>query len=186
MARGYAVVFRHRHSFRSRRHASRGGSFDPPLDELRDARRNYFAAAFFAGAFLATAFFAGAFFAGAFLATAFLATAFFAGAFLATAFFAGAFLATAFFAAAFFAGAAFFAAAFFAGAAFFTAAFLAGAAFFAAVATFPPWVSRWSLTDLVNRHSDDLGRNRVTPAHSTQQRPVVTTVHRSLAERDHS
>ncbi len=156
MARGYAVVFRHRHSFRSRRHASRGGSFDPPLDELRDARRNYFAAAFFAGAFLATAFFAGAF------------------------------LATAFFAAAFFAGAAFFAAAFFAGAAFFTAAFLAGAAFFAAVATFPPWVSRWSLTDLVNRHSDDLGRNRVTPAHSTQQRPVVTTVHRSLAERDHS
>ncbi len=176
MARGYAVVFRHRHSFRSRRHASRGGSFDPPLDELRDARRNYFAEAFFAGAFLATAFFAGAFFAGAFLATAFLATAFFAGAFLATAFFA----------AAFFAGAAFFAAAFFAGAAFFTAAFLAGAAFFAAVATFPPWVSRWSLTDLVNRHSDDLGRNRVTPAHSTQQRPVVTTVHRSLAERDHS
>ena len=165
MARGYAVVFRHRHSFRSRRHASRGGSFDPPLDELRDARRNYFAAAFFAGAFLATAFFAGAF--------------------LATAFFAGAFLATAFFAAAFFAGAAFFAAAFFAGAAFFTAAFLAGAAFFAAVATFPPWVSRWSLTDLVVATLETLGRNRVTPAHSIQRRPVVTTVRRPLAERDH-
>jgi hypothetical protein len=30
-----------------------------------------------------------------------------------------------------------------------------------------------------------LGRNRVTPAHSTYQRPVVTTVRCPLAERDH-
>ncbi|MDD5350923.1 MAG: hypothetical protein PHQ12_11995 [Chthoniobacteraceae bacterium] len=68
-------------------------------------RKNYFFAAFLAGAFFATTFLAAAFLAGAFFATTFFTAAFLAGAFFATAFFATAFFAGAFFAAAFFTGA---------------------------------------------------------------------------------